>query len=62
MPFGQLNVTKYKLYVKGVLGLGGERGCISERRHQMSDKKKTTLQDGRFYCTSTVYIVLLYIA
>ena len=40
MPFGQLNVAiKYITYVKGVLGLGGQRGCISERRHQISDKK-----------------------
>ena len=43
------------VYVKGVLGLGGGSGSISERRHQTSDKsKKTTLQDGRFKCTSTV--------
>ena len=30
---------KYIIYVKGVLGLGGERGCISERRQKISDKK-----------------------
>ena len=32
---------KYITYVKGVLGLGGggERGCISERRHKISYKK-----------------------
>ena len=40
MPFGQLNVAiQIHNYVKGVLGLGGQRGCISERRHQISDKK-----------------------
>ena len=56
MPFGQLNVAIqiYKI-CKGRLGSrGGGRDCISERRHQISDKKKTTLQDGRFYCKSTV--------
>ena len=39
MPFGQLNVAIQITYVKGVLGLGGQRGCISEIRHQISDKK-----------------------
>ena len=49
-----MSLYKNITYVKGVLGLGGggggggERGCISERRHQISDNKKTTLQDGRF--------------
>ena len=42
MPFGQLNVAiqiyNIYIYVKGVLGLGGERGRISERRHQISYK------------------------
>ena len=33
-----MSLYKYIIYVKGVLGLGGERGCISERRHQISDK------------------------
>ena len=55
MPFGQLNVA-IEIYniCKGRLGSrgGGGRGCISERS-QISDKR-TTLQDGRFYCTSTV--------
>ena len=39
--------------VKGVLGLGGgvgERGCISERRHQISDK-------NRPLCKMVVFIV-----
>ena len=31
-------LNTYTAYVKGVLGLGGERGCISKRRHQTSDK------------------------
>ena len=55
MPFGQLNVA-IQIYniCKGRLGSRGGRGRISERRHQISDKKYTTLQDGRFYCTSTV--------
>ena len=55
MPFGQLNkdVQIYNI-CKGVFGLGGKRGCISERRHQLSDKKQTTLHDGLFYCISTV--------
>ena len=60
MPFGQLNVA-IQIYniCKGRLGSWGggggwESGCISERRHQISDKEYTTLQDGRFYCTSTV--------
>ena len=49
MPFGQLNVA-IQIYniCKGRLGSRGERGCISERRHQISDNKQTTLQDGRF--------------
>ena len=51
MPFGQLNVA-IQIYniCKGRLGGGGGggRGCIGERRHQISDKKYTTLQDGRF--------------
>ena len=41
MPFGQLNVA-IQIYniCKGRLGSrGGGRGCISERRHQISDKK-----------------------
>ena len=55
MPFGQLNVAiQIHNICKGRLGSRGQRGCISERRHQISDKKLTTLQDGRFYCTSTV--------
>ena len=40
MPFGQLNVAKQIYNIcKGRLGSrggGGERGCISERRHQIS--------------------------
>ena len=42
MPFGQLNVA-IQIYniCKGRFGSrGGGRGCISERRHQISDKKK----------------------
>ena len=31
-------LNTHTAYVKGVLGLGGERGCISKRRHQTSDK------------------------
>ena len=33
-----MSLYKYITYVKGVLGLGwgGGRGCISERRHQIS--------------------------
>ena len=40
MPFGQLNVA-IQIYniCKGRLGSRGKRGCISERRHQLSDKK-----------------------
>ena len=40
MSFGQLNVA-IQIYniCKGCLGPRGERGCISERRHQISDKK-----------------------
>ena len=51
MPFGQLNVA-IQIYniVKGVLGLGGERGCISERRRQISDK-------NRPLCKMVVFIV-----
>ena len=61
MPFGQLNVAiQIHNICKGRLGSRGGRGCISERRHQISDKKLTI--DGCFYCTSTVLIVLLYIA
>ena len=42
MPFGQLNVA-IQIYniCKGRLGSrGGEMGCISERRHQISDKNR----------------------
>ena len=41
MPFGQLNVA-IQLYniCKGRLGSRGERGCISERRHHISDKHR----------------------
>ena len=43
MPFGQLNVAiQIHNICKGRLGsrgVGGGRGCISERRHQISDKK-----------------------
>ena len=40
MPFGQLNVA-IQIYniCKGRLGSRGERGCVSERRHLISDKK-----------------------
>ena len=40
MSFGQLNVA-IQIYniCKGRLGSRGEMGCISERRHQISDKK-----------------------
>ena len=51
MPFGQLNVT-IQIYniCKGRLGSRGERGCISERRHQISDK-------NRPLCKMVVFIV-----
>ena len=41
MSFGQLNVA-IQIYdiCKGRLGSRGERGCISERRHQISDKNR----------------------
>ena len=41
MPFGQFNVA-IQIYniCKGRLGSRGERGCISEKRHRISDKKK----------------------
>ena len=50
-----MSLYKYITYVKGVLGLGGggggrERGCISERRHQISDK-------NRPLCKVVVFIV-----
>ena len=35
-----MSLYKYITYVKGVLGLGGQRGCIRERRHQISDKNR----------------------
>ena len=52
MPFGQLNVA-LQIYniCKGRLGSrGGERACISERRHQISDK-------NRPLCKMVVFIV-----
>ena len=59
MPFGQLNVA-IQIYIynisKGRLGSrGGGRGCISERRRQISDK-------NRPLCKMVVFIVhqLLY--
>ena len=41
MPFGQFNVA-LQIYniCKGRLGSRGERGCMSERRHQISDKNR----------------------
>ena len=40
MPFGQLNgaIQIYNI-CKGRLGSRGGRGCISEGRHKISDKK-----------------------
>ena len=40
MPFGQFNgaIQIYNI-CKGRLGSRGERGCISERRQKISDKK-----------------------
>ena len=63
MPFGQLNVA-IQIYniCKGRLGSRGTRDCISERRHQISDKNRPLCKMVVFYCTSTVKIVLLYIA
>ena len=54
MPFGQLNVA-IQIYniCKGRLGSrggGGERVCISERRHRISDK-------NRPLCKMVVFIV-----
>ena len=51
MPFGQLNVA-IQIYniCKGRLGSRGERGCISERRRQISDK-------NRPLCKMVVFIV-----
>ena len=52
MPFGQLNVA-IQIYniCKGHLGSRGGRGCISERRRQISDK-------NRPLCKMVVFIVL----
>ena len=55
MPFGQLNVAiQIHNICKGRLGSrgggGGERGCISERKHQISDK-------NRPLCKMVVFIV-----
>ena len=47
------SLCKYTTCIKGVLGLGGGgggRGCISERRHQSSDK-------NRPLCKMVVFIV-----
>ena len=51
MTFGQLNVIIliYNM-CKGRLGSRGERGCISKRRHQSSDK-------NRPLCKMVVFIV-----
>ena len=51
MPFGQLNVA-IQIYniCKGRLGSRGESDCISERRHQISDK-------NRPLCKMVVFIV-----
>ena len=51
MPFGQLNVA-IQIYniCKGRLGSRGGRGCISERRRQISDK-------NRPLCKMVVFIV-----
>ena len=51
MPFGQFNVA-IQIYniCKGRLGSRGGRGCISERRHQISDK-------NRPLCKMVVFIV-----
>ena len=40
----------YTTYVKGILGLGVERDCTSQRRHQTSDK-------NRMLCQMVVFIV-----
>ena len=51
MPFGQLNVAiQIDKICKGRLGSRGERGCISERRHQLSDK-------NRPLCKMVIFIV-----
>ena len=48
-----MSLYKYTTCVKDVLGLGGERGCISERRHQSSDNN--ILEDfenaSPYFCT-----------
>ena len=51
MSFGQLNVAVqiYNICI-GRLGSRGGRGCISERRHQISDK-------NRPLCKMFVFIV-----
>ena len=57
MPFGQWIVATYihNIY-KGCLVSRGERGCISQRRPQMSDNYMT-LQKGPFYCTSYTRVI-----
>ena len=45
-----LYIYMYTTCVKGVLGLGGKRSCISEKRHQSSDK-------NRPLCKMVVFIV-----
>ena len=52
MPFGQLNVA-IQIYniCKGRLGSREERGCIRDRRHQISDK-------NRPLCKMVVFIVI----
>ena len=51
IPFGQLNVA-IQIYniCKWRLGSKGERGCISERRHEISDINKSL-------CKMVVFIV-----
>ena len=51
MPFGQLNVAIQVYNIcKGCLGSRGERVCISERRHRISDI-------NRPLCKMVVFIV-----
>ena len=35
-----MSLGTYTTYIKGVLGLGRERGCLSQRKHQTSDKNR----------------------
>ena len=54
MPFGQLNVAIQTYNIcKGRLGSGG-KGLYKQKKTSNILQKYATLQDGRFYCTSTV--------